>query len=217
MLNKIKAAIFDMDGTLIDSMHVWTKIDHAFLVKRGFQVPTDLKEQIQHLTFIECARYFQTNFALTSSLEEIMAEWNEMAIDEYEYNVKLKPGAKEYLSHLKYLGIKISIATSNSLSLIERVLKSNEIYHLFDSITTVDEVVRGKDFPDIYLLAAKKLGIPPVECLVFEDILPAVLGAKAAGMKVIGVHDTYSDYQQEEIMKHADKYIFEFSELMDVV
>lgn len=217
MLNGIKAAIFDMDGTLIDSMGVWTKIDIDFLEKRGFQVPQNLKSSIEHLTFLECAEYFKEKFALQDTLQEIMDEWNEMAKDAYEYNIRLKPGVKEYLNLLKTLGIKLSIATSNTLSLIEKVLKSNEIYCFFDSITTVDEVTRGKNFPDIYLLAAKKLGVLPTECIVFEDILPAVLGAKAAGMKVIGVNDAYSDYQQDDIRKHVDKYIFEFYELIDVV
>ena len=217
MLNNIKAAIFDMDGTLIDSMGVWNKIDIDFLQKRGYQVPENLKSNIEHLTFLECAEYFKKNFALGDTLQEIMAEWNEMAENEYAYNIKLKLGVNEYLIFLKSLGIKISIATSNNLSLIEKVLKSNEIYHFFDSITTTDEVIRGKSFPDIYLLAAKKLGVVPKECVVFEDILPAILGAKAAGMKVIGVHDTYSAYQQKDIMKHADKYIFHFHELMDVI
>ncbi|MBC8061093.1 MAG: HAD family phosphatase [Clostridiaceae bacterium] len=217
MLNKIKAAIFDMDGTLIDSMGVWSKIDIDFLEKRGFLAPENLKSNIEHLTFLECAEYFKDNFALTNTLQEIMDEWTEMAQSEYEYNIRLKPGVKEYLNLLKTLGIKISIATSNNLALIEKVLKNNEVYDYFDSITTIDEVKRGKNFPDIYLLAAKKLGVLPNECIVFEDILPAVLGAKAAGMKVIGVYDAYSDYQQKDIIKHADKYIFEFYELIDVV
>jgi HAD superfamily hydrolase (TIGR01509 family) len=217
MLSGIKAAIFDMDGTLIDSMGVWSKIDIAFLEKRGFQVPEDLKSNIEHLTFLECAQYFKNNFLIQDTLQEIMDEWTEMAKNEYEYNIKLKPGVKEYLKFLKDLGIKLSIATSNNLSLIEKVLKSNGIYYFFDAITTIDEVTRGKNFPDIYLLAAEKLEVLPKECLVFEDILPAVLGAKAAGMKVIGIHDAYSDYQREDIMKHADKYIFEFYELIDAV
>lgn len=217
MLNGIKAAIFDMDGTLIDSMGVWTKIDIDFLEKRGLQAPQDLKSSIEHLTFLECAEFFKKNFVLQDTLEEIMNEWNEMAKDAYEYNIKLKPGVIDYLNLLKTLGIKLSIATSNTLSLIEKVLKNNEIYDFFDSITTIDEVTRGKNFPDIYLLAAKKLGVLPKECVVFEDILPAVLGAKAAGMKVVGVHDVYSEYQQKDIIKNADKYILGFYELIDAV
>jgi HAD superfamily hydrolase (TIGR01509 family) len=217
MLDGIKAAIFDMDGTLIDSMGVWSKIDTDFLNKRGFTVPDNLKSEIEHLTFQETAVYFQQNFAIKNTLQEIMDEWAEMAEAEYEYNVKLKSGAMEYLNMLKALGIKIGIATSNSLQLVEKALKNNNVYDYFDSITTVDEVTRGKNYPDIYLLAAKKLDINPKECIVFEDILPAVLGAKAAGMKVVGVHDSYSDYQKEDIKINSDKYIFKFDELIDAV
>jgi len=95
MLNNIKAAIFDMDGTLIDSMGVWNKIDIDFLQKRGYQVPENLKSNIEHLTFLECAEYFKKNFALGDTLQEIMAEWNEMAENEYAYNIKLKLGVNE--------------------------------------------------------------------------------------------------------------------------
>ena len=140
-----------------------------------------------------------------------------MAEDEYEYNIKLKPGAAEYLNFLKESGVKIGLATSNCSTLIEKSLKSNGIYDFFDSITTVDEVKRGKNFPDIYLLAADKLEVKPEECVVFEDILPAVMGAKSAGMTVIGVHDPYSEYQKNDIKHNADKYIYKFDELLNAV
>lgn len=217
LLNNIKGAIFDMDGTLIDSMWVWSKIDEEYLKKRNIALPKNLKQNIEHMGFAEVAQYFKDTFNISDTIEEIQKEWNEMALHQYANNVPLKPGAKEFLSLLKSKGVKIALATSNCNLLIETSLKKNHIYNFFDSITTTDEVPRGKDSPDIYLLAAKKLNLAPKECVVFEDILPAVKGAKAAGMTVVGVHDLYSEYQKEDIINSADMYIFQYRELTEAV
>lgn len=216
MLKDIKAAIFDLDGTLIDSMWLWEKVDIDFLSKRGYKLPVDLKENIEHLSFIDTAKYFKERFNLPESIEEIMDEWNTMAFKQYANTILLKPGAKEYLYSLKLKNIKIALATSNSIPLLEAVLKRNEVYNYFDVITTTIEVKRGKNFPDIYLLTAEKLGVNPNECIVFEDILPAVLGAKAAGMKVVAVHDIYSEYQRKDILNSADYYIYKYDEINEV-
>lgn len=213
MYDTIKAAIFDMDGTLIDSMWVWEKIDVEYLARRNIAIPKDLRAAIEHLNFYEVANYFKNRFKLTDSIEEITNEWNEMAYDHYANNVKLKAGVENYLKFLKSHGIKIGLATSNCIPLIEACLKKLGVYDFFDSITTTDEVSRGKDFPDIYLLAAKRLGASPSECIVFEDILPAVISAKKAGMKVIAVHDKYSIAEVDNIKKEADKFIFDFGEI----
>lgn len=214
MLNNIKGAIFDMDGTLIDSIWVWIKINIDFLTKRNIECPDNLKEEIEPLSFEETAVYFKKRFGISDSVEDICDEWNNMALEEYKNKVKLKPGAKNYLNILKSAGIKIGLATSNCQLLLETALKENGIYHYFDAITTTDEVSRGKQFPDVYLLAAEKLGVSPKECMVFEDILPAVMGAKAAGMKVIGIHDENSEYQMNDISNIADRYVYEYSELI---
>jgi HAD superfamily hydrolase (TIGR01509 family) len=213
MIKDIKAAIFDLDGTLIDSMWLWEKVDIDFLKLRGHELPIDLKENIEHLSFIDTAKYFKERFNLPDGIEDIMAEWNSMAFEEYANNVSLKSGAKEYLHNLKLKGIKLALATSNSVPLLEAVLKNNGIYEYFDVITTTSEVSRGKNFPDIYLLSAEKLHVNPTECVVFEDILPAVLGAKMAGMKVVAVHDLYSEYQKNDIMASADYYIFKYDDV----
>ncbi|QAT41467.1 HAD family phosphatase [Clostridium sp. JN-9] len=217
MFDNIKGAIFDMDGTIIDSMWVWSRIDRDYLKKRGTEVPEDLYDNIGHLSFNETAEYFKDRFNISDSVENIQEEWNRMAFDEYSKNVKLKPGVKKFLNILKAKNIKISVASSNSLTLIEAALKSNDVYNLFDSITTTDEVKRNKNFPDVYLLAAKKLGLAPYECVVFEDILPAIIGAKASGAKVIGVHDFYSKNQMKDIIEKADSYIFEYNELLEMM
>ncbi|WP_125154125.1 HAD family hydrolase [Clostridium rectalis] len=217
MLDGIKAAIFDMDGTLIDSMWVWNKVDIEFLKKRNIIAPCDLKKDIEYLNFTDTAKYFKKRFNLSESIKDIKNEWNSMAFKEYANNVKLKPAVKEFLNILKERKIKIGLATSNCDSLLEVTLKNTGIYNYFDCITTAQEVTRGKNFPDIYLLCAKKLKVSPENCIVFEDILPAVLGAKSAGMKVVGVHDLYSDNQKDDIMKLSDFYIFKYDEITNAV
>ncbi|NLM35310.1 MAG: HAD family phosphatase [Clostridiales bacterium] len=217
MLTNIKAAIFDLDGTLIDSMWVWEKIDIDYLHSKGFQMPEGFRDDIAHLSFEETAVYFKKRFNLEDSLEKIRNDWHNMAIEEYSNNVKLKRGAKEFLTLLKNNGIKIGLATSNYDALISIVLNKNGIRDLFDAITTTSEVSKGKDFPDVYLLAAKKLGVDPAECIVFEDILPAILGAKAAGMKVVGILDQAARHQWDEILETADKTITDFIELSEAV
>lgn len=214
MLRDIKGAIFDMDGTLIDSMWVWDKIDVDFLKKRNIELPSDLRENIEHLSFDDTAEYFKKRFNLKDSADEIKNEWNNMAYYEYAHNVPLKPYAKEYLSMLKSHGIKIGLATSNSILLLETVLKKHNIYKFFDNITTTNETGKSKNFPDVYLLSAKKLNIVPCSCIVFEDILPAIIAAKAAGMKVVGVFDSYSEPHWSQIMRISDLSIKSYYELL---
>jgi HAD superfamily hydrolase (TIGR01509 family) len=207
---KIKGAIFDLDGTLVDSMRVWNKIDAEFLEKRGIDVPCGLSEEIKNMTFRETAIYFKERFNIADDAEDIMQEWNDMAYREYAHNIRLKAGVKKFLGFLKGKGIKIGLATTNSRELLEAVLKNNEIMSFFDAISTADETGKGKEHPDIYLLTAKKLCLEPKTCVVFEDILPAVRSARAAGMKVIGVYDEYSRQEAKEIKKIADGYIIGF-------
>ena len=213
-MNNIKAAIFDLDGTLVDSMWVWEQIDIEFLNSKGYTPPSDLKDDITHLTFRQTAEYFKNRFNLCESIDEITSSWNDMAYDFYSSKVALKEGVVQFFEKLKSLDIKIGLATSNSLPLLEATLKNNGIYHLFDAITVTDEVKKSKNNPDVYLLCANKLNVSPENCIVFEDIIAAVQGAKLAGMKVIGVYDKYSEDQKEILTKTCDKYIYTYNELL---
>lgn len=215
MLKDIKGAIFDLDGTLVDSMWIWDKVDIDYLKNHHINLPENLKTDIEHLSFDQTAHYFKNNFNLPYSIEEIKNQWMDMAYKEYEKNVVLKPGVYKFLETLKKSGIKIGLATSNCLSLLEVALKSNNIYDYFDAITITDEVCNGKKHPDVYLLAAKKLGITPDSCIVFEDILPALQGAKAAGMRVVCISDKYNDYTKEQLLEYADVYIDSYDEMID--
>ncbi|MPM40872.1 Phosphorylated carbohydrates phosphatase [bioreactor metagenome] len=217
MMNNIKAAIFDMDGTIVDSMWVWEQIDLEYLAKHNVEASPFLKHDIAHLSFDEVALYFKNAFKLPYDVEEIKNHWNQMAFDKYSNSVKLKPGIERFLKVLKTKGIKIALATSNNTLLLEACLKANGIYEYFDVITLTDEVSRGKDFPDVYLLTAERLQVKPEECVVFEYILPAVKGAKAAGMTVVGVYDEHSKDTHEDIKIHADRFINEYDEINNAV
>ncbi|WP_143315994.1 HAD family phosphatase [Clostridium sp. HBUAS56017] len=214
MLRNMNAAIFDLDGTLIDSMWIWEKIDANYLNSKGIDLPPNLKDEISHLSFEQTAIYFKSRFNLDDSIETILSTWNNMAYEYYSNDVTLKPGVIQFLNYLKSLKIKISLATSNNTTLLNAALRSTGIDHYFDSITTTDETKSNKSKPDVYLLASRKLNVSPENCIVFEDILEAVKGAKLANMKVVAVYDKSSSYQKNELISNADKYIYDFRELL---
>ena len=215
MLNlEAKAYIFDMDGTLLDSMHVWENVDLGFLLKRGIAVPPDYVEVISSMSFTETAAYTIERFGLPDSVESLIREWNELTIYAYGHTVEMKPGAKEYLHKLRSRGAKLAVATGLPAELYEPALHNHGIYDFFHAICGADEVRYGKSRPDIFLLTAKKLGVQPSDCLVFEDILQAVKSAKSAGMAVCGVFDKASEKDWEEIKKEADYVIRSFREIV---
>ena len=213
MLDDIKAVIFDLDGTLVDSMWMWKEIDIEYLSRFGYECPDDLQGNIEGMSFSQVADYFKQRFALLDDIETIKADWNEMANDKYMHEVPLKPGVLEFLAKFRQLGLKIGIATSNSKKLVETVILSLGISSYFDEIHTSCEVATGKPAPDIYLLVAKCLGVKPQECLVFEDLPLGIEAGKRAGMKVCAVWDNYSIDVDEEKKEQADYYIASFEEI----
>lgn len=215
MLNNIKAVIFDLDGTLADSMGIWKEIDVRFLRSRGLTMPEDLQRQIEGLSMRETAKYFRRRFWLRDTEEELMKEWNEMAFEAYSSKIQLKPGAYEFLQLLKSRRIVTGIATSNSPELTRAFVASAGLERLLDCVVTANEVKRGKPAPDVYLLAKEKLGVKCEECLVFEDITAGIEAGKAAGMKVCAVYDDYSRDADKEKRELADYYISDYVSLLE--
>lgn len=205
-----EGAIFDLDGTLLDSMHVWDAVDRIFLERRGLAVPEDYGRSIAHLGFRETAEYTIHRFSLPDSPEAVMDEWLSLCREAYATNVPLKPGAGEYLRRLKACGVRLVVATASREELFVPALQRTGVYALFDAFVTVEEVARGKGFPDIYWRAAEKLGLPPGHCIVFEDILEGVRGAKAGGFFTVGVADEASAPEQETIRMTADDWIADY-------
>ncbi len=214
ILENTEAVIFDLDGTLVDSMWIWRQIDIEYLARFNKEMPENLQNSIEGMSFYETAVYFKNTFNIPDSLETIMNNWNEMAREKYETVVPLKECAQAFLQKLSDLGIKMGIATSNSRILTESLLKARGIDKYFSAIVTGSEVTKGKPEPEVYLMAADKLCVSPSRCLVFEDLPFGVMAGKRAGMKTCAVEDIYSARFREEKKELADYYIESYKEVL---
>ena len=208
---EFKGAIFDLDGTILDSSRVWKKVDSDFFLEHNMSVPEDYLENISAMNIFDIAKYTINRFHFNYTINELVDKWNRMARKEYEENIVIKPYVKEYLLYLKGMGVKLGIATALDSFLYEPCLKRNGIFDLFDDHRSLSTMRNGKDSPDIYLFVANKLGVDPKECMVFEDIYNACRSAKSAKFYVVGVND----YDNTHIIEYCDKYIYSFKELIE--
>ena len=214
ILDGISAVLFDLDGTLVDSMWMWEAIDVEYLGRYGLECPSDLQKAIEGMSFSETAVYFKERFNLPDSIEEIKQAWVEMSLEKYQKEVPVKPGVREFLEEISIRGIKAGIATSNGREMVDAVLKSLGLEQYFQVVATACEVAAGKPAPDIYLEVARRLGAKPENCLVFEDVPAGIMAGKNAGMKVIAVEDDFSETMKEEKEQLADRLIHDFYEVL---
>ena len=212
MLSGIKACIFDMDGTLVDSLGMWSDIDRRFFARYGMETPADYEKKINHMSFLEMAQFTKEEYQIPDSVETIMELWTEWSKEEYESEIQAKPGAQELLQFLKEQGIPLSLATTNRKELYEPCLRRNHLYSYFDHIMNVNEINSTKSEPKIYQLLAVKMNVKPEETLVFEDILIAVNTAHQAGFKVATVYDKRNERDQQKIKTLSDFYFKSFLE-----
>lgn len=213
-LKNIEGAVFDLDGTLLDSSWVWEKVDEKFLGDRGFQVPDDYVDEISPLGAERAAVYTIERFGLNEDKDDIVREWIEMAKKEYATEVVCKPYAKEFLEELHKLNIKMAVATSSDRELFMKTLEREGILKYFQKIVTVDEVERGKGYPDIYEEAARRIKVNPHKCLVFEDILAGLTGASLGEFNVVAVFDEKSKHNWEKIKSISKYSINDYKELL---
>lgn len=214
MLDNIKAVLFDLDGTLVDSMWLWESIDIEYLGRYGIELPDTLQDDLEGMSFTETAHYFKERFSIPDTVEEIKQTWNDMAWHYYDEKVGLKLGIIKFLDYLVAKGIKLGIGTSNSSELVNVIVKRHAMEHYFMTIRTSCEVEKGKPHPDIYLKVAEDLGVKPEECLVFEDIPNGIIAGKEAGMKVCAIYDDFSKSMDKQKRDLADYYITDYHELM---
>lgn len=217
MLNGIKAAIFDVDGTLLDSNGVWKQIDIDFMKERNMTHPDNLQNWLDGLSFYQVAEFFHNELHTKETPDELVVIWHNMAHEEYKHNIKAKNGAYELLKHLKDNSIKLAVVTSNSHELIKAGLSNNNLYDFMDIIVTADELGTNKDSPYIYEETARRLGVSPEEIIAFDDLLPVINAINEANMRSCAVYDKRSlEAYGEELMKDkADYFIKDFTEVLN--
>lgn len=209
---KIKGAIFDLDGTLIDSMGIWHTLGEKYLIWKGLTPAPDLNEQLKAMSLLQAAQYFRKEYHLADSDEAIIRQINTLIENEYRDSILLKDSAEAFLRNLKNSNVKMCIATAIERPLVEAVLIRLNIADCFCGIITCREAGFGKDRPDIYHRALELLQTSSNETVVFEDALHAIKTAKAAGFLVAAVYDKSADADKEEIRSAADWYLNSFDE-----
>lgn len=208
----IKGAIFDVDGTLLDSMEIWENAGARYLRGIGIVPEENLSEILYPMTMAEGAAYVKERYSLSAALDEIIQGVLDAVRDFYFYEVRLKPGVKEFLAGMAERGILMAAATASYREHIETAFRRLGIDGYFGRIFTCAEVGAGKRYPLIYEKAAEYLGAKPGELLVFEDVLYAVETAKRAGFRTVGVYDRFSAGETEEIKRRADVYAEKLTE-----
>ena len=212
---RIRGAIFDVDGTLLDSMFIWDTIGEAYLRSIGYQPKENLNETFKNMSLHQAARYYQTEYGVTRSIDEIMDGVNAMLERYYRFEVPLKPGVAELLERLRQSGVKLCIATATDRHLVEAALDRCGVLSCFGEIFTCNEVGHGKDEPDIFEASLRFLGTRREETLVFDDALYAVRTAKEAGFPVAAVYDSH-ERSQAEVRARSDLYLEDLTQLVEL-
>jgi HAD superfamily hydrolase (TIGR01509 family) len=203
----IAGAIFDLDGTILDSTPIWDQAAEMFLRSMGIEAKSGLGKTMFSMSMKEGAEFLKGRYLPDLDVEAIMAGINRTVEDFYFFQVQLKDGVELFLKDMKQTGIKMVAATSSDRRVVEGALRRLKVISFFERIFTSTEVGAGKVKPDIYLAAAEYMGTPPKDTWVFEDALYALETAKNAGFRTVGVYDAYSIENQEKIKGLSDIYL----------
>lgn len=213
----MKAAIFDLDGTLLDSMGIWNDAGKRYLHSIGVEPEENLSIILFPMTMEVGARYVKEHYHLQQTEGQIMDGVLGIVRNFYYEEVQAKEGAKEFLERLSKQGIPMAAATAGNRELAERALMRLGIRSYFKEILTCTEVGAGKHEPDIYQKALEILGSVPEETYVFEDAFYALETAKKAGFRTVGVEDDSSLRDRMQIRQIADQYLSSWKEAVGIL
>ncbi len=199
-------AIFDFDGTLAETWPLWRRVDEIFFSSRGLPFDEDASTTLATLGFAAGAQWCVERYRLRDEVADIVDEWNRLGAALYENEVRLRPGAEAYVRALRSRGVRVGLATTNDPHVLG-AMRHVDVSGLFDEVVCGREVARGKDHPDIYLEAARRMGADPADCVVFEDILPGTLSAARAGMATVAVASSDPRQPAAELRRAADRWI----------
>ena len=208
----IRAAVFDLDGTLIDSARIWQEVDEIFFARRGMAVPDGYAEEIAHLGFAESAALTVQRYFPRENAADIIEEWRELSLSRYKAEEGaryFKPGAVQLVSRMRAAGLRLCVATASSPEFFLPILRAGGVESLFDAFVTVADAGKNKSFPDIFLQSAQRLGVSPAACAVFEDNGRALVAAKQAGMHTCAVYDGQPEAAWSAICADADLVLYD--------
>lgn len=210
----MRGAIFDVDGTLLDSMPVWWRVSEKFFRNHNLDVSCKRFEEYKEMRLEDSLPQIRAEFKIDMTVDDMIDEFRRLAFEEYRDFVQMKPYAKEYMEKLHNEGVKIAIATSGYEGLCRSAFTRLGVWDIIDARAFSDEVGVDKSHPDVYLLAAKRIGVEPSECVVFEDIVKGIEGAKSGGFKTCAVYDESNEEETQTLKSTADRYIKSFKELV---
>lgn len=210
----IRAVIFDVDGTLLDSLDVWADSDRIFLESLGFTYDPAISDRMKSMHYISAAQLLIDEYDIHMPLDEVMTRIEDIVSDKYFHEVPAKPYVHELIAYLEQKGIVMCAATSNLRALAEGALSSVNILPHLDFIITSDEVGSSKDDPEIFFRCAEKMGAAPCDTAVFEDSVHAAASAAKAGFYTVGVFDKHYAKEFEELKKLCSQTVVSFDELI---
>ena len=206
----IKGAIFDVDGTLLDSMGVWDTIGEDYLRSLGYEPRENLNEKFRTMSIREAAEYYISEYGVPLSVEEICRQVNGWIERFYREEARLKPGAADFIKRLFDAGVKLVIATATDDFLVESALRRCGVMEYFSGLVTCTHVNQGKDRPDVYRAAMERIGTSREDTVVFEDSLKALRTARDDGFLTVGVCDRF-EQAQAGLRAMEDHYISDYS------
>lgn len=213
---RLQGAIFDMDGTLVDSMQAWKTLGSDFLRRRGKEPDDDLDEMLRVMSFQEGAAYCVRRYGLDLEPEEVIRLMRDEMEDFYRFHVAPKPGVERLLSLMKMEGVWMYVATATDHPLAEIAMDHADLTKYFRGIVTCGDAGRGKEDPEVYEMALRRLRCRKEETVVFEDALFALRTAKAAGFRTVAVYDP-TEPDQDAMKAEADYYIRSFEDWTELV